>query len=191
MNLLELIKTRRTIRKFKQKPISNDILMDIVDCARLAPCASNKQPLEYIVVTNKNLCENIFQNLRWAAYLYPNGTPNDDEKPVCYIAVIINKNRLTKWTGIDVGLAVENLILAAWAYNIGSCILGSINKEKVKIILNIPDEYELETIVALGYPAQQSIAEDNDETVMYYLDENGNMHVPKRPLNKIIHFDGF
>lgn len=53
MNLIELIKSRRTIRKFKQISINIDILIDIIDCARLAPCASNKQPLEYIIVTNK------------------------------------------------------------------------------------------------------------------------------------------
>lgn len=191
MNLIQLIKTRRTIRKFKQITINNDILIDLIDCARLAPCASNKQPIEYIVINNQNICDKIFQNVRWAAYIHPNGIPKDDEKPVCYIVVLVDKNKTTRWIGHDVGLSIGNIVLAAWSYGIGSCILGSVNKDNVKEILNIPDGYYVDTIIALGYPAQESIIEDNDKTVEYYLDENGNIHVPKRTLNNIIHFDGF
>ena len=57
MNLIELIKSRRTIRKFKQISINIDILIDIIDCARLAPCASNKQPLEYLSLIHIYSCD--------------------------------------------------------------------------------------------------------------------------------------
>ena len=191
MNVRDIIKQRRTIRKFKQDSIDDSILKDLVDCARLAPCASNKQPLEFVVVKDKKVCAKIFENTGWAGYISPKGTPNEGERPTAYIAVLVNKARATKWIGHDIGAAFENIVLAAWELGIGSCIIGSIKKENVAKILNVPDEYEVDTIIALGYKGHESFVEDNDETVKYYMDEEGNFHVPKRPLEKVIHFDKF
>ncbi|PNR92408.1 nitroreductase family protein [Petrotoga sp. 9PWA.NaAc.5.4] len=191
MSVRDIIKQRRTIRKFKQDSIDDSILKDLVDCARLAPCASNKQPLEFVVVKDKKVCAKIFENTGWAGYISPKWTPNEGERPTAYIAILVNKVRATKWIGHDVGAAFENIVLAAWELGIGSCIIGSIKKENVAKILNVPDEYEVDTIIALGYKGHESYAENNDETVKYYMDEEGNFHVPKRPLEKVIHFDRF
>jgi nitroreductase len=191
MDIREIIKQRRTIRKFKQDPIPQEILRDLVDCARLAPSASNMQPLEYIVVSQKEICDKVFENLSWAGYIAPNGTPKEGERPTAYIVILINKSRATKWIGHDIGAAFENILLGAWGLGIGSCVIASVNRKNIREILNIPFEYEIDTVIALGYKAHESFAEDNDDTVRYYLDENGNYHVPKRPLEKIIHFDTF
>jgi len=191
MDLTKIIKERRSIRKFKPDPIDDEILKDLVDCARLAPCASNKQPLEFIVVKDKEICDKVFTNLSWASYLYPKGTPKEGERPTAYIFILANKSRATKWIGHDVGAAFENILLAAWEKGIGGCPIVSINRNNVKEILNVPDEYEINTVVALGYKGHESFAEDNDDIVQYYMDEKGNFHVPKRPLEKVIHFDKF
>ncbi|POZ89812.1 nitroreductase family protein [Petrotoga sp. SL27] len=191
MDLIEIIKQRRSIRKFKQETIDDEILKDLVDCARLAPCASNKQPLEFIIVKDKEICNKVFENLSWAAYISPKGTPKEGEKPTAYIIILVNKQRATKWIGHDVGAAFENILLAAWSKGIGGCPIVSINRENLGEILKVPQDYEINTVVALGYKGHESFAEDNDDTVKYHMDEKGNFHVPKRPLEKVIHFDKF
>ena len=75
MNVYESILSRRSIRRFKQKEISLDILKKIVNSARLAPSAANLQPLEYLVITDKNLCSKIFETIGWAGYIKPKWTP--------------------------------------------------------------------------------------------------------------------
>ncbi|KUK14800.1 MAG: Nitroreductase [Petrotoga mobilis] len=191
MDLIEVIKQRRSIRKFKQDPIEEEILKELVDCARLAPCASNKQPLEFIIVKDKETCDKVFESLGWAGYITPKGTPKEGEKPTAYIIILINKQRATKWIGHDVGAAFENILLAAWSKGIGGCPIVSINRENLREILKVPQDYEINTVVALGYKGHESFAEDNDDTVKYHMDEKGNFHVPKRPLEKVIHFDRF
>ncbi|ABX32582.1 nitroreductase [Petrotoga mobilis SJ95] len=191
MDVIEIIKQRRCIRKFKQDPIDDEILKELVDCARLAPCASNKQPLEFIIVKDKETCEKVFENLGWASYISPKGTPKEGEKPTAYIFILVNKQRATKWIGHDIGAAFENILLAAWSKGIGGCPIVTINRKNVREILNVPDDYEIDTVIPLGYKGHDSFAENNDEKVEYYMDENGNFHVPKRPLEKVIHFDKF
>lgn len=191
MDIRDVIKQRRTIRKFKQDPIDDDILKDLVDCARLAPSGSNRQPLEFIVVKDKEMCAKVFDNTGWAAYIAPRGTPKEGERPTAYIVILINESRSSKWVDNDVGAAFENILLAAWGLGIGGCVIGSVNKENLRNILNVPEEYDIALAVALGYKAHESFAEDNDDTVKYSMDEQGNFHVPKRPLEKVIHFDRF
>jgi len=105
--------------------------------------------------------------------------------------ILINKERSSKWVDIDVGTAFENILLAAWGLGIGGCVIGSVNKENLRTILNVPAEYDIALAVALGYKVHESYVEDNDDTVKYSMDEQGNFHVPKRPLKKVIHFDKF
>lgn len=121
MDIRDVIKQRRTIRKFRQDPIDDNILRDLVDCARLAPSGSNRQPLEFIVVKDKEMCAKVFENTGWADYIAPRGTPKEGERPTAYIVILINKERSSKWVDIDVGTAFENILLAVGARNRGMC----------------------------------------------------------------------
>jgi nitroreductase len=188
----ELIGKRRSIRKFLPKTIAKDALNRMVDAARLAPSAANMQPLEYIIVDQKEQREKIFPLTKWAGYISPEGTPAPGEEPMAYIAVVINQ-QIAKagYYLIDCGLAVENLILTALQDGIGSCIIGACNKEKIAGIIKLPANYQLELVIALGYPAQSSIVFDMDSSVKYYLDDNKTMHVPKRQLKDILHYNQY
>jgi len=77
MDVFEAIRRRRTIRRFQQKQIPGEVLVRLVEAARLAPSAANLQPLEYIIVKDEKMCEEIFQNLRWAGYVEPRRTPRE------------------------------------------------------------------------------------------------------------------
>ena len=187
MTTFELIKKRRTIRKFKQKKIPEKILINCLEAARLAPSSRNQQPLEYILIT-KNL-EKVFKTVGWAADL-KDGEPKKNEKPTAYILVVANKD-INPNCQHDVGLAVENIILTALENNVASCILGSADKEKLSQNFNIPQSYQVELVVALGYPAHKSIAEESNGKIKYWIDENEVWHIPKRRLEDIIHKEKF
>ncbi len=74
MKVYEAATQRRTIRKFKQQPIERTLLEKYVDAARLAPSASNMQPLKYVIVDEPVKVKQVFENVKWAAYIAPEGT---------------------------------------------------------------------------------------------------------------------
>mgnify|MGYP000223764811 CR=1 FL=1 len=190
MKTTDVIKSRRTIRKFKQDRIELSILKELVDGARLAPSASNRQPLEYMIVEQPELLEPVFQTVRWAGYIAPRGNPREGEKPVAYIVVLVKKELDSPLVKYDVGAAVQNILLGAWEQGIGSCWIASVDREKLRGILDIPDRLNIDCVIALGYPAQKSFVEDECGTIVYRMDEDGTMHVPKRKLEDVLHIAG-
>ena len=188
-NTYETILQRRSIRRFQQKPIKLNLLKKMINAARLAPSAANLQPLQFIIVNEKKQCEQIFETIGWAGYL-PNWTPNKDEQPTAYI-IIISKDTNNKWNIRDASLASENIVLTAESENIGSCILLNFKKEKIREILKIPKKLEIDSIIALGYKAEKSIAENMKDSVKYWKDKKQVLHVPKRKIEDIIHINKF
>lgn len=186
MEFYEVLKTRRSIRKFEQTQISDEMLLKLVDIARYAPVAANVQPLKYAIVRGDKANE-IFPLTRWAKLLGERGTPKAHEAPVAYIFVMTDTNNSYNKEA-DASLAIENIVLAAWYEGIGSCILGSIDKPKISKIINLPEGYEINYAVALGYPAQTSVAEEEENGVAYYMDDEDVVHVPKRKLRDISYF---
>lgn len=187
MNTYQLILKRRTIRKFVQRKIKKSDLFACVNAARLAPSSANLQPLEFILIT-KNL-QRVFENTNWAGYL-KNGAPKTGHRPVAYI-VIVSDRRINKDAKYDVGLAIENIVLTALEKGIASCIIGALNRGQLSENLGIPKEYTLELTIALGYPAQTSVVEEFKRDIKYWLDEKGDLHVPKRKLQEILHLERF
>jgi len=187
----ELILCRRSIRQFKPEPISQDILKELVNSARLAPSAANLQPLEYIVAEEEEITKRIFPRLRWAAYIAPQGNPKPGHEPVAYIIILVNTTIRDKGFEYDVGAAIENMILTAWEQGVGTCWLLSVEREKIREILRIPTDYRIDSVLALGYPDEGPVVEDMKDSVKYWKDSNGRLHVPKRKLDDIIHFNKF
>jgi nitroreductase len=187
MNIREAIRTRRTIRKYKQERIPPEVLEELVDGARLAPSATNRQPLEYLAVEDPSLLEPVFGTLGWAGYIRPHGTPKEGEKPAAYIVILIKREFDDILAKYDIGAAAENILLGALEYGIGGCMIGSVEKDKLGEILQIPGEYVIDCVIALGYAAEKSMAEDEQGSIKYYKDQDGVMHVPKRRLKDIMH----
>jgi nitroreductase len=192
MNILEVIKKRRSIRLFNDKEIDRQDLIDMIDAARRAPSAANKQPLEYILVTEDDICERIFDTLAWAAYVTPRRNPPAGKRPTAYIVVLINNEiSIGEFGRADAGAAIENILLTAVDKGIGSCWLGSVDREKVSKTLGIPDKYSIDSVLALGYPDENPIMEETQDQIEYYLDENNTLHVPKRSIESILHEEQF
>lgn len=191
MSLYDLIISRRSIRQFRPEPISRDILQNIVNAGRLAPSAANRQPLEFIVVDEKDKREQIFPCLKWAGYIAPEGNPKPGMEPQAYVVVLVNTDIREKGYEWDSGAAIENMILAAWEKGIGSCWIVSMEKERVKDLLCVPDSHKVDSVVALGYPAETPVIEDMEDSIKYWKDEQGCLHVPKRKLEDVIRFNEF
>jgi nitroreductase len=190
MNVYDAILSRRSIRRFKQKPIPLEILKKFVNGARLAPSAANFQPLEFIIVNDKVLCNKVFETLGWAAYIKPTWAPSKNEKPVAYIIMLIN-NQNDKYSIRDVSLASENIVLAAEEEKIGSCIMLNVDRNKIRNIFKMPDSIIIDSVIALGYKAENPIVVNFIDSVKYWKDENEVLHVPKRKLEDITHINKY
>jgi len=187
----DLILRRRTIRRFQQKPVSREILTRVVNAGRLAPSGMNLQPLEFVVVDAPDLLPEVFKTTGWAGYIAPKGTPPEGERPVAYIVVLINRG-IKKFAGQhDVGAAMMNMILTALEEGVGSCWIGTIERTELAALLQIPESREIDSLLALGYPAEQPVVEEFRGSVEYWKDEQGVLHVPKRPLAALLHWNGF
>ena len=190
MSAYKAILSRRSIRKFQQKKISIEKLKKFVNAARLAPSAANLQPLEFYIVNEKELCSKVFEALNWAGYITPKWKPDESQRPAAYIIVfVIEPNN--KWYQRDASFATENIILTAEEENIGSCVICKIDKEKIRKALEIPNNMIIDSVIALGYKAEKSVTEEYDDTIKYWRDEEGVMHVPKRKMEDIIHINKY
>ena len=188
--IYEKIISRRTIRRYQRKEVPREVLIKCVDAARLSPSAANKQPLKYIIVNEKNLLREVFSTLHWAGYL-PEFSPTEDEMPMAYIIILLDKNISTK-AEHDAGIAAMSISMVAYDEGIGSCILGAVDRDRLREILRIPEHLEILLVVSLGYPAESPVVERMiGDDVKYWLDENGRLHVPKRDLESIIHWNRY
>jgi nitroreductase len=191
MSLYDLIISRRSIRQFKPVPISRNILVRTVNAGRLAPSAANLQPLEFIVVDEEALRPKVFPCLKWAAYIAPQGDPKPGQEPQAYIMILVNTRVREKGFEWDVGAAVENMILAAREEGIGTCWLLSVNRESLRSLLRIPEHFRIDSVLALGYPAESPVIEEMKDSIEYWKDQKGRLHVPKRRLEDVIHYNTF
>lgn len=186
MNTYEAILKRRTIRKFRQDKLGTDTLKKLVNAARLAPQGSNVQPMKYIIVNDRETADKLFTTTAWAGAIRPQGDPKEGERPTAYIVVLADTHIKKAGYDTDAGLVMENIALTAVDEGLGVCMLGAINRDKIREILSIPDRFYIHTMIALGYPAESPVAEDENGSVKYYKDENGVLHVPKRKMEDVL-----
>lgn len=182
---------RRSIRSFKQKKIPQEALKKFANAARLAPSAANLQPCEYIIIVEK--LDEVFACTKWAGYVAPKGTPQKGRQPKAYIAILVNRKKVKfpQYCNHDAAAAAMSIMLCAEEKRIASCWIGSIDREKLKDVLRIPRFCEVNSLVALGYPAQESKSEKFDEDIRYWMDKKGNFHVPKRSLKEVVHYNQY
>ena len=191
MSLKELYLGCRTYRRFKQTPIDQEILVDLVDCARISSSAANKQPIYYVVINEPEHVKAFQPLVKWAAALPKElGTPKEGEQPTAFI-VMVKRADAIPFADVDVGIAAHALTLRAYEQGIGSCMMGSINVNKIKEICAIPEEDNVRLVIALGYPDHKStiVNVPDDGSLNYYLDDQRQYYVPKRSLDDVLFFE--
>jgi nitroreductase len=185
--LKDLILKNRTYRRFYQsEKISPEQLRKWIDLARVSASARNGQSLKYILCTDEPFNAKIFELLSWAGYLPQWPGPEEGERPSAYI-VLLNDTLITRNYFCDDGIAMQSILLGATEAGYGGCIIYSVNRIKLREILQLSDQYEILYVMALGKPKEIVVLDEaiNGE-IKYWREENKVHHVPKRPLDEII-----
>ncbi len=184
-----LIKKNRSYRRFHQdRRVDVATLRELVDLARLSGSAANLQPLRYILACDPQINEQIFACLGWAAYLKNWPGPEEGEQPPAYIIILSDIAKANDYVGYDCGIASQSILLGAVEKGLAGCMLGSINRKKLKDILNIETEFKILLVIALGEPKEEVVIETvgHDNNIRYWRDDKEIHHVPKRKLSDVI-----
>jgi nitroreductase len=158
METLEAIRTRRSIRRFTGETIPREHLIALVDAARWAASGSNKQPWEFVIVTDRTTIAQLCAASAWM------------EHAAAIIAVVMDP--ASRWWMEDGSAAVQNLLLAAHALGYGACWLEGYtipHEEEFKALLHVPADRRLFTLVPVGVPAERPTREKKPlEQVLYW-----------------------
>ncbi|MBS7267457.1 MAG: nitroreductase family protein [Candidatus Freyarchaeota archaeon] len=174
MDVFEAIENRRSIRDYdRSKPVSKEIIEKIVNAARWAPTAGNRQPIEVIVVSSQEVREKLASLSGYAPYL--------KDSPVALV-VCVNQSKYTKgyenarqfYTPMDASAAIMNMMLAAHGLGLGTCWDSVLDKKAIRELLKIPEHVEPFSILALGYPSKRPETPPR-----------------RRPLEEMIHWEAY
>lgn len=167
MDVLEAARTRRSIRSYEKKVVEREKILKVLEAARLAPSAANRQPWKFIVVTDTNVRESLraAYNREWFV-----------SAPVIIIGCAFPNEAWIRRDGeefwkVDVSIAMQNLVLAAWEEGLGTCWIGAFNEHEVKSVLGIPETVRVLAMTPLGYPAVEKGPVTNRkslEEIVYY-----------------------
>lgn len=154
MDIIEAIKTRRSIRKFDiERQVDDRVLMDIIECASWAPSAHNEQPWKFIIFRDK-------EKMRKIAERYVRASNFLIHTPAA-IAVVADFRHIRKADGDkvvkyystqDTAAAIQNILLAAWSFGLGTCWIGDFDELQLREMFNIPEGYNAVGVIAIGYP---------------------------------------
>ena len=163
MHYLDLVKKRQSTRDYSEKAVSRKIIDRAIEVARLAPSACNSQPWYFIVVDDPALKDSLTKTAFSGMY----SMCSFAKKAPVIIAVITESSNYgatlggylkgTQFSLIDIGIACEHLILQATEDGVGSCWIGWFDAKKVKKVLGLEKNVKIDTLISLGYPADENV----------------------------------
>lgn len=171
MSFLDIIKSRKSIRKYKSDNIPEDVFLRVMEAARLAPSGKNLQPWKFIIARDQNLKESLAEASRGQLFIA--------RAPIIIIACGCpdmsyprQGNYMKSWP-IDVAIALQHLMLQAEEEGLGTCWIGAFEEKEVKSLLGVPEDWKVLALTPLGYPDQ--IPRDRG----------------RKPLSEIVSYDKF
>ena len=154
MNVIEAIKTRRSVRSYQDKPVEPEKLQQILEAARLAPSASNCQDWKFVVVQDAQTRQALAKACHDQAFIA--------QAPVVIAACSTNPKRVMasgqSAAAVDLAIAVDHMTLVAVELGLGSCWIGAFDAPAVAKLLDVPDDCAVVHVLPLGYPAKTSSA---------------------------------
>ncbi len=153
MDVLDAIKSRKSVRRYLDKSIEKEKLIAVLEAGRLAPSASNRQEWRFVIVRDRETRRKLAEAADEQAFV--------GEAPVVIVACAETDSHTMKCEQpcypIDVAIALDHITLAAVELELGTCWIGAFDEERVKEILGIPEEIRVVELMPLGYPSDPSI----------------------------------
>jgi nitroreductase len=162
MDVTTAIRTRRSIRRYKKKEIPENVLKEILECARLAPSAANRQAWEMIVVRDPRLKSELVPVCK-----------NQKFVEDCSVFLVGVEDPEQKWSRVDVTIMMDHITLAAHEKGLGTCWIGAFDKDKVGALLGVPANRSIAVCLTLGYPDESPEAR------------------PRKPADELFHYDKY
>ena len=150
MSIIDVMRTRRSTRKYKPDPVPEEVFLRVMEAVRIAPSGKNLQPWHFVIVKDKNMKEKLAVSSAHQYFIA--------EAPIIIVACAYPENSYTKmgrymksWP-VDVAIAVDHLMLKAEEEGLGTCWIGSFREEEVKVHLGVPEDVKVLALTPLGYP---------------------------------------
>jgi nitroreductase len=179
MELMTVIKERRSVRTFSQEPVADALVLEVLEAARLAPSWANTQTWRFIVVKDAKTRQRLSETLGAAN---PCRRAIADAPVVICLASLLGSAGMFKggpatdkgdWFMYDAGIAMEHVVLAAWSLGLGTCHVGAFDAAKAEEILAVPSGYSIVSLTPLGYFSP------------------GSHGTPRKPMKEIAYLDAF
>ncbi len=145
MSAYEIILKRRSIRKYVPKPVEKEKLLKVLEAARWAPSAGNRQPWYFIVVKDPDLKKELAKAAANQMFIA--------DADVIIVGVS-DPERSPRWHDRDTMIALEHIALVATELGLGTCWIGAFDENKVKELLNIPEKLRVVALMPVGYPGE-------------------------------------
>lgn len=168
MSVLQIIKERRSVRRYKADPIPGDVLHRVLEAARFSPSGKNLQPWKFILVREESLKHRLVHACVGQKFVA--------QAPLLVVACGFPEkcysrmgNYMKSWA-VDVAIAIEHMMLQAQEEGLGTCWIGAFEEKEVKTLLKIPEEVRVLALTPLGYPDEEPKARGRkslDEIVCY------------------------
>lgn len=143
-SLMDSVKHRRSVREYKKEPFPMEELIPFVEAAQWAPSAGNSQPWEFLLINDEDTVRAL-----------KSVSPGWLREAPALIVVCLNRNRETNWSYVDIGAAVQNMLLYAHSKGYGCCPIGSFVVETVNELLELPAQLEPVLFMTVGYPDEE------------------------------------
>ncbi|MEM3018468.1 MAG: nitroreductase family protein [Candidatus Bathyarchaeia archaeon] len=157
MDVMEAIRRRRSIRRYKREPIPDWVLREVLEAARLAPSWANSQVCSYVVVRDEKIREALSETL------FERNPARMAVKEAPCVVCLVAKRHVSgyyrgqpvtdkgDWFMYDSGIAMEHIVLAAWNFGLGTCHIGAFDAKKAEQVLQIPEGYSIVAMTPIGY----------------------------------------
>lgn len=167
MEVFEAIQSRRSVRSYLARPVEDDVLNHVLEAARLAPSANNRQEGRYVAVRDQESKHMLSIAAEGQGFV---------AESAAVIACCAAESAHVMACGqpsytVDVSIAVDHMTLAAWSLGLGTCWIGAFDEDRVRGILGIPGSVRVVALLALGYPKHPSSAR------------------PRKTLHEIVHYE--
>ena len=166
MELMDVISRRESVRSYEDRPVPEDKLLKVLEAARLAPSASNRQRCKFIVVRDAERRRQLSRAT--------GGQPHVAQAPVVIAAVSTMPEYVMRCDvpayPVDLAIAVDHMTLVATDEGLGTCWIGAFSQEEARAVLGVPDNCKIVTLLPLGFPRQdrrEKVRKSLDEIVCY------------------------